>query len=238
MYVRSDRFIEFSKKALLTRLEKVAKKSTFGPSDFVAQKKHRRLLPYYKCDGWGNVRVNGGMWQNAATEYGEITDREPENPWGWLMIGELYARNGRISQARQAFEKLIRLVPSHAMGFSHLGDLCRMEGDYNSSRDFYRQALRLDPFEKSAEEGLKRVGDKKRRNRHRFRLSATSSCCTRYLAMRRPGAKIILSKVRFRDLLWKLTIGGESGNSTTSPALTFVSMTATQIFCPFSSTST
>lgn len=54
----------------------------------------------------------------------------------------------------------------------------------------------------------------------------------------RPGEKMILSKVRFRVLLWKLTIGGESGNSTVSPTFTGVCIAATHSFSPFSSTRT
>lgn len=156
-YLRSDPFVGRSSKALLSRLAKVAEKSPFTPADFFAQ---AELVGYCHATNVaaGEMYESVAEWRKAAAEYREITRREPENPWGWLMLGELYAREGNVPQARQAFEKLSGLVPAHAPAFSWLGELSRVEGDYRSAREFYRRALSLDPQEKTAREGVELVG--------------------------------------------------------------------------------
>ena len=176
-------------------------------------------------------------WQKAEAEYREINRLEPDNPWGWLMIGELYAKTGKMRHARQAFEKVIALVPCHAPGFTHLGDLCRSAGDFTVFTRLLPSGAQTRPFRKVRRRRTEANRKTKKAKPLDFAFFAMMEADS-YFEMRRPGAKIILSKVRFSDLLWKFTIGGESGNSTTSPALTFVSITATHIFCPFSSTST
>jgi tetratricopeptide (TPR) repeat protein len=157
LYVRSDPSVARSTKALLARLTSTAEKNAFSPADFSTQKK---LLGYCYATNImaGEQYESVAKWGKAEAEYREIIVREPENPWGLLLIGELYARNGNFAGARQAFEALIRLVPAHAMGYSCLGELYRISGDYRSAGEFYRQALNLDPFEKSAGEGLELIG--------------------------------------------------------------------------------
>lgn len=157
LYVHSGPFVTRSTKALLARLEGVAEKSRFTPADFPAQKK---ALGYCHATNVmaGEANESLGEWRKAENEYREITDREPDNPWGWLMIGEMYARTGNVSKARHAFEKLASLVPAHAPAYAYLGDICRLVGDRRSASRYYQQALNLDPFEKIAREGLRELG--------------------------------------------------------------------------------
>jgi anaerobic magnesium-protoporphyrin IX monomethyl ester cyclase len=157
LYVRSDPAVARSTKALLERLTLTAGKNAFSPTDFSNQQK---LLGYCYATNImaGEQYESGSKCVKAEAEYREIIVKEPENPWGLLLIGELYARNGNFVGARRAFENLIRLVPAHAMGYSCLGELYRMSGDYRAAGEFYRQAHKLDPFEKIAAEGLDVIG--------------------------------------------------------------------------------
>ncbi|HEY6873693.1 MAG TPA: radical SAM protein [Geobacteraceae bacterium] len=152
-YARSDAFVARSTKSLLTRLEQVAAKSVFTPADFRAQKK---ALGYCSATNImaGEVYESKGEWRKAEAEYREILDREPENPWGWLMAGELFAGMGAIPSARKAFERLSQLVPAHAPAYSSLGELSRAAGDCRSARACYQRALSLDPWERTALEGI------------------------------------------------------------------------------------
>lgn len=156
-YLRSDPFVGRSVKELLARLERVAENSHFTPADLLAQKK---LLGYCHSTNVmaGEMYQSMAQWQKAEAEYREITVREPENPWGWLMLGELHAELGNVRQARQAFERLARIVPAHAPALTSLGELCRLAGDDRAAAEFYRQALSLDPFEEGARAGIKLVG--------------------------------------------------------------------------------
>lgn len=157
-YARSDDFVCRSTKKLLARLKQVAGKSRFVSADFRAQK---ISLGYCHTTNVmaGEIYESQGEWRKAEGEYREIIDREPENPWGWLMMGELHAGMGNILPARQAFERLARLVPAHAPAYSALGELCRCAGDFRAARAHYRKAISLDPWEKSALEGLSLVGE-------------------------------------------------------------------------------
>lgn len=158
LYVRSDAFVRNSTKFLLKRVESVAEKTSFTQADFRAQKNE---LGYCHATNVmaGEMYESEGKWLKAETEYREIIVREPDNPWGWLMIGELHDRRGDAANARQAFKALASLVPAHAPAFSYMGELCRLEGDYTAAREFYRQAISLDPFDIAAREGMERIGE-------------------------------------------------------------------------------
>ena len=110
-YVRSDPFVAHSMKVLLERLERIGGESSYTPADF---RIHRNNLGYCHTTNVmaGETYELHGEWRKAEREYREILDREPENPWGWLMIGELYVRNGNAVKARNALANLLRLVPA------------------------------------------------------------------------------------------------------------------------------
>jgi anaerobic magnesium-protoporphyrin IX monomethyl ester cyclase len=157
LYARSDPFVAYATETLLARLESVAQTSSFSEAEFFAQKK---ALGYCHATNImaGEMYEDGEEWRKAEAEYREITLREPENPWGWLMLGELFARMGKVTPARQAFESLARCLPTHAPAFSYLGELSRLAGDYRSANKLYRQALSLDPWEETARTAVKLVG--------------------------------------------------------------------------------
>jgi radical SAM superfamily enzyme YgiQ (UPF0313 family) len=157
LYARSGPFVDRAIGALLHHIEIIAEKSRFRRGDFLAQKK---LLGYCHATNFmaGEMYAAASQWRQAEAEFREIVDREPENPWGWLMIGELYAQQGEAIRARQAFETLVRLVPAHAPAYANLGELSRLEGDYGAARKYYRKALDLNRNEPTAGEGITLLG--------------------------------------------------------------------------------
>ena len=112
-YARDDPFVARSTKSLLSTLHKVAGKSRFTEQQFYAQKK---LLGYCHATNVmaGEFYENTSRWHQAEAEYSEIVEREPANPWGWLMLGELYSRIGQFDRAQSNYDQLHRLVPAHA----------------------------------------------------------------------------------------------------------------------------
>jgi predicted Zn-dependent protease len=62
----------------------------------------------------GGFYEEEGKFRNAESEYREITGMEPDNPWGWLLLGDLYGANGYPGKADSCFERLGKLVPNHA----------------------------------------------------------------------------------------------------------------------------
>ncbi len=156
VYVRSDPFVARSVQMIISKLGHGAERTQFTRAEFLAQKK---ALGYCHATNImsGEMYEAVSQWRRAESEYREIVDREPENPWGWLLLGELYAGRGDSVRARPAFEKLIGLVPSHAPAFANLGELYRIEGDAATALEYYRRALIRDPNEKTARAGIRRI---------------------------------------------------------------------------------
>lgn len=49
----------------------------------------------------------------AEREFRELVEREPDNPWGWYLLGELYAELGRTSQSMECYRMVCEIVPEH-----------------------------------------------------------------------------------------------------------------------------
>jgi anaerobic magnesium-protoporphyrin IX monomethyl ester cyclase len=111
-YVRDDPFVVSSTRKLLAKLAKVAQQNRFKAKDFRCQKE---ALGYCHATNVlaGEFYESEGRWPLAAAEYNEIVEREPDNPWGWMMLGDLYAMTGDNDKANSCFEKLATLVPKH-----------------------------------------------------------------------------------------------------------------------------
>jgi anaerobic magnesium-protoporphyrin IX monomethyl ester cyclase len=151
--VRNDSFSERSAGKLLKALARAAGKSRFTTAQFRVQKK---LLGYCYTTNViaGDQYAEMGNWSQAEREYREIVSLEPENPWGWLCLGDLLGRTGDIDGAMAAFRKVIMLTPLHAPAYSALGDLCRVAGDRQKALEYYGKALQLHPMDETAREGM------------------------------------------------------------------------------------
>ncbi|MBT1072633.1 B12-binding domain-containing radical SAM protein [Pelotalea chapellei] len=58
----------------------------------------------------------------AEKEFREIVEREPDNPWGWFLLGELYGEQGDRSRSRSCYQKVLALVPNHQPSLKALQD--------------------------------------------------------------------------------------------------------------------
>jgi radical SAM superfamily enzyme YgiQ (UPF0313 family) len=159
-YVRDDPFVARSTKNLLATLRNVAGESRFTERQFDAQKK---VLGYCHATNVlaGEFYENASRWRLAEAEYREIVEREPENPWGWLMLGELYSRMGLFAMAQPVFEQLLRLVPAHASAYANLGELHRLAGEYDEVEGMYNRALQPAPDKGSASKRVSVIHGKK-----------------------------------------------------------------------------
>jgi anaerobic magnesium-protoporphyrin IX monomethyl ester cyclase len=160
-YVRNDPFVAHSTRALLAKLHQVAAKNRFTAEQFRIQKK---VVGYCHATNIlaGDFYENTGRWGLAEAEYREIVEREPANPWGWVMLGELYGKMGAADRSRQAFEQLLRLVPAHAPAYVNLGELQRLSGACLEAKNMYARALRLDPGNAVAKKGLEAIHGRKK----------------------------------------------------------------------------
>jgi radical SAM superfamily enzyme YgiQ (UPF0313 family) len=61
----------------------------------------------------GEYHRQHGEYQAASREFKEISEREPDNPWGWYLLGELYKEIGELKLARECYRTVCRIVPMH-----------------------------------------------------------------------------------------------------------------------------
>jgi len=108
-------------KRLAARLLK--KSETLAPtlsSHSIAAIKKRIGYCAVTCLQAGDYYLQQGDWNHAEYEYREITDNEPDHPWGWLLLAELYDQLGRPERAQTNYRKVLQLVPQHRQSLQAL----------------------------------------------------------------------------------------------------------------------
>ena len=69
----------------------------------------------------GEQYRRGAEYGAAEREFAEIVKREPENPWGWFLLGELYAERNKRKASAEYYRRVIALVPNHGPSLLALG---------------------------------------------------------------------------------------------------------------------
>ena len=54
-----------------------------------------------------------GNYSAAEQELLEITIQQPDNPWGWFLLGELHEERDKRAKAVYCFERVLAIVPQH-----------------------------------------------------------------------------------------------------------------------------
>ncbi|NVN92870.1 MAG: radical SAM protein [Desulfuromonadales bacterium] len=57
----------------------------------------------------------------AEREFREIVEQEPDNPWGWFLLGELLSEQGHQDRAAKCFRRVLDRVPCHSPSRLALG---------------------------------------------------------------------------------------------------------------------
>jgi anaerobic magnesium-protoporphyrin IX monomethyl ester cyclase len=102
-----------SEKASARLLKELSNNQQNDPERFNRQKK--RLGYCYTTNviagEWYRQR---GEYKKAEQELREITTRQPGNPWGWFLLGDLYSELGRNKKRKECYDKVLSIVPEHA----------------------------------------------------------------------------------------------------------------------------
>jgi tetratricopeptide (TPR) repeat protein len=61
----------------------------------------------------GETAYQAGRYAEAAELFSAYTDRKPENPWGFYMLGLSSWKSGNLAQADVAFGEALKLDPKH-----------------------------------------------------------------------------------------------------------------------------
>ena len=54
-----------------------------------------------------------GEFDKAEHEFREISRQQPQNPWGWFLLGDLYSEMGEMRKGRGYYAKVLAIVPEH-----------------------------------------------------------------------------------------------------------------------------
>jgi len=86
-----------------------------APHDALRFKRQKELLGYCYVTNVlaGEYYRQRGDQSLAEREFREIAEREPDNPWGWYLLGDLYAGMGEKRMALDCYRAVCRIVPEH-----------------------------------------------------------------------------------------------------------------------------
>lgn len=54
-----------------------------------------------------------GEYDKAKQELREITVLQPNNPWGWFLLGDVLTECGRIKKGQDCYAKVLNIIPRH-----------------------------------------------------------------------------------------------------------------------------
>ncbi|MBK5275372.1 MAG: cobalamin-dependent protein [Desulfuromonadales bacterium] len=86
-----------------------------APRDAVRFRKQKDQLGYCFTTNVlaGESYRQNGDFRAAEGEFREVFKREPDNPWGWYLLGELYGEMGEKKPAEECYREVCRIVPKH-----------------------------------------------------------------------------------------------------------------------------
>ena len=94
-------------------LKELVKNRQDDPGRF---KRQKELLGYCFTTNVISAECYRGRseYGKAEKELREITTLQPLNPWGWLLLGDLYSEQGRSKKGRECYAKVLSIVPEHS----------------------------------------------------------------------------------------------------------------------------
>lgn len=102
------------------------------------------------------ARVYGLAGDRARVErlLGQALASDPSNPETYSALGQLYAQQGRLDDARKQFTELVKLEPQSVAGPTMLGFLAYAQHDLSEAQRWWQAALEIDPRTAAAANNL------------------------------------------------------------------------------------
>ena len=86
-----------------------------------------------------------GRYDDAEKSAISITQEFPNQQFGWKVLGAVFKKTGRISEALVAVQKSVALAPEDAEAHYNLGNTLQELGRLEEAEASYRQAISLKP---------------------------------------------------------------------------------------------
>src|SRR5437868_3620636 len=100
------------------------------------------------------VLMWSGKIAESEGEYLEILAAAPNDPDDWMGLANVYSREGRTAEARQALDRAVELDPKRADFRAARGRALQAEGEQKEAKLEFHRALELDPNSTEARAGL------------------------------------------------------------------------------------
>jgi radical SAM superfamily enzyme YgiQ (UPF0313 family) len=86
-----------------------------APQDVARFREQKHLLGYCYTTNVlaGEYYRQSGDRGAAEREFREIVDKEPDNPWGWFLLGELYGEIGNAKKSTECYRAVCGIVSEH-----------------------------------------------------------------------------------------------------------------------------
>ena len=93
----------------------------------------------------GDLLRQEGKWERAVETYREALELDPNLADAFAKLGSAYARVGKLSEARTAYFRALRLAPDSGRVHYGFGKLLVSQGQLRQAEDHLRRAADLDP---------------------------------------------------------------------------------------------
>ncbi|HTU99304.1 MAG TPA: protein kinase [Luteitalea sp.] len=101
----------------------------------------------------GTVLFDAGRYGESGLAFARLTNLQPDNAWGFQMLGAAHQMNGAPAAAIKAYESSLELRPT-ASATTNLATLYYERGDWPAAERRYRQAVALQPNNPSMHRNL------------------------------------------------------------------------------------
>jgi superkiller protein 3 len=98
---------------------------------------------------------SGGRYPEATQLFTAYTEDNPDNPWGYYMLGMSAWRGGEHKQAASAFDRALQLDPDHRKSLFNSSRVLLELGQPKEALERIEKALTLEPM---SNEGLRLLG--------------------------------------------------------------------------------
>jgi Tfp pilus assembly protein PilF len=86
-----------------------------------------------------------GIWKDEVTLWRDVTRKSVTNPRGYYNLGLAYVKRDRLAEATEAFQRVLRLDPSHAKAHLNLALIYDRQGRSEEAMKEFQRALELNP---------------------------------------------------------------------------------------------
>ena len=100
------------------------------------------------------------IWNDDLLLWSDTVAKSPGKARPHYNLGVALLRDGQVEEAGESFRAAVSLDPDDDYNWAALGYLSELEGDRAGARAHYGRAVGMNPDNRYAQEGLKRVGER------------------------------------------------------------------------------